>query len=66
MTNPTYPFDVAPRYTVRTGKWGQYFHDDLRDQDLNLEQVRAKLDLLELRTQQLRWYVEKFGEQPKP
>ena len=63
-----YPREVPRRYEIRTGKWGQYFHDTKAGgkdgYDMPLNQVLQELELHELRKAQLRWYVEKFGEQP--
>jgi len=62
----TYPTDLPKRYEIRQGKWGAYFYDKERSADMDLNAVLFKLELKNLRTKQLRWYVETFGEVKAP
>lgn len=58
-----YPATGPARFEVRNGKWGAYFRDTKSGVDLPLNMVCAELNLHELRKLQLRWYVDKYGEQ---
>lgn len=60
---PTYPRDVPPRYELRTGKFGPYFHDTSgRGFDMPLSEVLNTLNRYALRKAQLTWYVATYGE----
>lgn len=65
-----YPRDVAPRYELRTGKFGPYFHDTRGSGwDMPLQEVLNTLNRYALRKAQLTWFVETHGEpgrEPQP
>lgn len=50
------------RWEIRTGKWGVYMHDKENNMPVDLNSIVERLNRLELRTRQLRWYVENYGE----
>ena len=67
MTQPKqqpYPRFLPDRYEIRNGKFGPYFHDKRGAVDMPLVDVLATLNRYALRKDQLRWYVETYGEQP--
>lgn len=51
-----------PRYEIKYGKFGTYIYDSKSQIPLTLDSTVEKLNRLELRTKQLRWYVESYGE----
>lgn len=59
-----YPFNGThiDRWEIRTGKWGSYLFDKENDIPVDLNSAIERLNRLELRTRQLRWYVDKYGE----
>lgn len=58
-----YPREVKPRYELRIGKFGPYFHDRRGSgYDMPLDEVLNTLNRYALRKEQLRWYVETYGE----
>lgn len=58
-----YPWHVPiKRYEVKIGKFGAYFYDRQYRCEMSLDDVVSSLERLELRTKQLNWYVEKYGE----
>ena len=61
-----YPESVPPRYELRQGKWGPYFHDTSGSGfDMPLAEVLSTLNRYALRKAQLAWYVSAFGDQSK-
>lgn len=58
-----YPTSVPPRFELRQGKFGPYFHDTRSNFDMPLEEVLATLNRYALRKAQLTWYVSAFGDQ---
>lgn len=56
---------IIKRYDLRVGKWGAYFFDTKSNVSMDLDIVLSKLNRLELRTKQLHWYVDKYGEVPR-
>ena len=60
-----YPRFLPDRYEIRNGKFGPYFHDKRGAVDMPLLEVLATLNRYALRKDQLRWYVETYGEHAK-
>lgn len=58
-----YPTSVPPRFELRQGKFGPYFHDTRGNVDMPLERVLETLNRYALRQAQLAWYVTTFGDQ---
>lgn len=57
-----YPRDVPPRFELRQGKFGPYFHDTRSNFDMSLSEVLDTLNRYQLRKEQLTWYVSAYGE----
>jgi hypothetical protein len=57
-----YPRDVPPRFELRQGKYGPYFHDTHNNFDMPLSEVLNTLNRYQLRKAQLTWYVSAYGE----
>lgn len=57
-----YPEAISPRYELRHGKFGPYFHDKRGNFDVPLEDVLATLNLYALRKAQLTWFVGEYGD----
>ena len=63
INQKSYPRFIPDRFKIGYGRFGAYFIDmQNRDHPMDLEQVLCKLESQNIRTQQLRWYVETFGE----
>lgn len=59
-----YPSNVTSidRWAVRVGKWGAFLFDKENEVPVDLNSLVERLNRLELRTRQLRWYVDTYGE----
>lgn len=59
-----YPFNDTriDRWAVKAGKWGAFLFDKENNMPVDLYSIVERLNRLELRTRQLRWYVDIYGE----
>lgn len=57
-----YPQAMPPRFELRHGKWGPYFHDLRGGHDMPLKDVLATLNRYALRKAQLTWFVGQYGD----
>ena len=61
-----YPRNMPPRFELRQGKFGPYFHDVVNGYDMPLQEVPNTLNRYALRKEQLTWYVSAYGEPRDP